>query len=255
MDVMRSRRRSENLGLRILLLAALVFVVLPAFALGLYFLQHALAPREVATRPRGEPYRTPLERAFARLARPRDEAELRRARDEVERDEARDVALSVLRRACAEESEPTPYLIRLLATLRSACDPRSGHARECRRLEFGQCIRLLREGHEKEALSRIWQLGSPDGLEPDYDYVCTQLWSDLYEEAADTAAEAVAAREKAGVPDLAAHLEFYAWLLKRAGRLDDARAVEERLSRLAGDPPPAREPEREEQAADDARPR
>lgn len=247
MDAMRSPRRTENLGLRILLLAALVFVGLPATAVGLFWLQHAFEPREEPA-PRPEPYRSPLERAFARLARPADG----RAADEVERDEARETALRILRSDCAEGWHPATYLIRMLTTLRSQCDPGSGQARECRRLTFGQCVRLLREGHEEEALSRLWMLGSPDGLEPDYDFVCMHLRSDLYDEAADVGAEVLAVREKAGVPDLDHHLELYAWLLKRAGRHDDARAVE---SRLAEDPAPAREPEREEQAADHAGPR
>jgi hypothetical protein len=248
---MRSPRRKADLGLRILLLVALVFVVLPGAALGLYFLQQALSPAEEPT-PRREPYRSPLERALARLAKPKEEAELRRAADEAERNAARETALRVLRVACAEKEDPPLYLIRLLATLRSQCDPGSEHERECRRLAFGQCIRLLREGREEEALSRLWHLGSPDGLEPDYDYVCMHLRSDLYDEAVEAAAEALKVREQAGVPDLGNHLEFYAWLLKRADRLEEARAVE---SRLAEDPPPAGEPEREEQAADHARPR
>jgi hypothetical protein len=248
---MRSARREENLGLRILLLAALVFVVLPAAAVGLYFIDHALESREEPA-PRREPYRSPLERALARLARPKEEAELRRAADEAERAEAREAALRVLRLACAEAEDPALYLIRILNTLRSQCDPGSEHDRACRRLAFGQCVRLLREGREEEALSRLWHLGSPDGLAPDYDYVCMHLRSDLYDEAVEAAAEALKVREQAGVPDLAAHLEFYAWLLERAGRHDEARAV---ASRLAEDPPPAGEPEREEQAANDARPR
>lgn len=251
MDAMRPPRRKVDLGLRVLLAFALVVVVLPATALGLYLLQRALYPPDEEA-PRPKPYRTPLERAFARLARPKEEAELRRARDAVERAEARRTALGVLRQACAEEEDPPLYLIRLLAMLRGQCDPGSDDDRECRRLTFGQCVRLLREGREDEALRRLWQLGSPDGLEPDYDFVCMHLRSDLYEEAADAAAEALKVREKAGVPDLRNHLEFYAWLLKRAGRLEEARAVE---SRLAKDPPAAREPEREEQAADHAGPR
>ena len=72
-----------------------------------------------------------------------------------------------------------------------------------------------------------------------------------YEEAADGAAEIVAALEP-DAPELGVHLAFHAWLLRRAGRLDEARAIE---SRLAEDPPPPREPEREEQAADNTRPR
>jgi len=253
MGAMRSRRRSEDLGLRILLLAALVFVVLPAVSLGLYFLIHVFPPERGAARR--ERHVTPLERALARLRRPTDDAEMPRAQDAAERDEAREEALRVLRQACADESKPAADLIRTLQALRRFCAGRSEHARECRRLEFGLCIRLLREGREEEALSRIWHLGSPDGIEPDYDHVWIHLQSDRYEEAANVAAEALAAREKAGVPDLAAHLEFYAWLLRNAGRRDEARAVEERVSRLAKDPPPAREPEREEQAANDARPR
>ena len=251
---MRSPRRSEDLGLRILLLAALVFVVLPAISLGLYFFVH-LFPPGPGHAARWERHVTPLERAFARLRQPRDDAEMPRAKDEAERDEARAEALRVLRQACADEAKSAGDLIRTLDALRAFCAPRSEQARECRRLKFGQCVRLLHEGREKEALSRIWHLGNPDGIEPGYDHVWIHLQSDRYDEAANVAAEALAAREKAGAPDLAVHLEFYAWLLNNAGRRDEARAVEERLSRLAVDPAPPREPEREEQAANDARPR
>ncbi|MHC4134212.1 MAG: hypothetical protein ACYTDU_07120 [Planctomycetota bacterium] len=238
---MRSRRRSEAAGWRVLVLLVLSFL---AIYVGLDIYE-AFFGGEVPASPFGtSPFGTSLEDAFAHLHRANER-----------RWQARDEAFRVLQRECAKRSKPARDLIELLNELRVYFDPRSKEAHECSRLEFGQCVRLLREGHEKEALSRIWHLGNPDGIAPDYDHVWIHLQSDRYEEAANVAAEALAAREKAGVPDLAAHLEFYAWLLGNAGRLVDEKAVEERLSRLAVDPPPPREPEREEQAADDTRPR
>jgi tetratricopeptide (TPR) repeat protein len=250
---MRSPRRTEDVGLRILLVAALVFIVIPAIGFGIIFLLEIFGAPE--PRPRWTPYDTPAERALWRLRRPRNHSELGRYRDRVERNRAWDEVLGDLREACAEKAAPAAVLIDFLRDLRDTCHPPSDRDRECRRLEFGQYVRLLREGDDDAALRGIWHLGDPDGLEPNYEFVWIHLQSEQREEAANVAAEAVAVREKAGVPDLAAHLEFYALLLMRADRHDEALAVFERLSRLAEDPPPAREPEREEQAADDARPR
>jgi hypothetical protein len=189
------------------------------------------------------------------VVRPLDDAFTRLRRADSERVRARVDALRALRHACAGSRESARDLIGLLAELRKHFPSASREARECLRLQFGQCVRMLGDAREEEALSRIFHLGSFDGIEPDYEFVWIHLQSDRREEAAAVAAEAVAAREKAGVPDLAVHLQLYAWLLRNAGLSDEARAVAERASRLAEDPPPAREPEREEQATDDARPR
>jgi len=237
MDAMRSPRRPEVSGWRVLVLLALALLAIYV-GTDLY---DRFFPREPYAYE--QPFGPSLEDAFLRLHRADEE-----------RWQARAQAFRILRRECAERRRPPRDLIEFLGKL--GFDPRSDQALECRRLEFGQCVRLLREGREEEALSRIWHLGSPDGIAPHhYDHVWILLQSERDGEAADVAAEALALREKAGVPDLAAHLEIYAWLLGNAGRADEARAVEERLSSLAEDPPPAREPEREEQAANDARPR
>jgi hypothetical protein len=233
MDPMRPRSRISGWRVLVLLVLSLLAIFVVAEIL------HEDGPRRYD--PPARRTKRPLESAFARL---------RRA--EGQRLGARDDAFDCLLRACAEGRRPARALAGLLNELRKHFPPSSEEARACLRLEFGQCVRMLREGHEEEALSLIFHLGNPDGIAPDYDYVWFHLQSERYDEAAQVAAEAVAAREKANLPDLAAHLELYAWLLRRADRLDEARAVE---SRLAEDPPPPREPERKQQAADDTGPR
>lgn len=246
MKAMREPHRSVDLGVRITLVVALAFVVLPFLLLGIYFVVRLRStPAETTRRTR---YGTKLERAFARLQRPIDDAELRRARDAVEREEACDEILRAVGRACAEEAPPRADRLRLIAELRRLCDRRAQDGPEARRLEFGLCVLLLRHAthpwEEDEALSRIWHLDRPYRLAPDYDFVWIHLQAERYDEAAQAAAEALEALEQ-DTPDVPVHLAFHAWLRARAAR----------ASRLAEDPPPPREPEREEQAADDAGPR
>ena len=238
---MGSRRRPEVSSWRVLVLFVLAVLAL--------YIALDLWDRFRPDKPyaRESPFGSSLEADFSRLYQA--DAKRRHFRDE---------AFRALQRECAEQRKPARDLLDYIARLREYIDPRAKQAIECRRLEFGQCVRLLREGRawqEREALSRIWHLGNPDGIEPDYEFAWIHLQSERREEAANVAAEAVAAREKADIPDLVPHLALYAWLLENAGRFDDAKVVEERLSRLAVDPAPPREPEREEQAANDARPR
>ncbi len=241
---MRSRgRRPEVSGWRVLCLLALAVLVL-------YVVVDRLEPD--GPPERGLPPDPSLEYAFFRLGKA-----------DAQRRYFRDKAFRALRRDCAERRKPPGELREYIRKLGVHFDPRSEEAAVlrqlevgCLRREFGEFVRLLREApeREEEALSRIFHYECPDGIEPDYEFVWIHLQSDRREEAAKAAAEAVAAREEAGAPDLAVHLQLYAWLLNNAGRRDEARAVEERALRLAENPPPAREPEGEEQAADDAGP-